>query len=701
MDASRSARRTGWPAERCRDARASCCSPTSSLTAPVPARATSSRTCCGPSTRPPRPDSALSSLLSKLRRALGPGALTGRAELRLALPEPLWVDTEALATRSRSPRRGARRRRWADAAAQARAALAVATEPFLAECDGPWVAERRREIEGLRLRALEALAEAGLRLGGRELDAAEHAARTAIGLAPFRESAHRLLMEVHEAAGNPAEALRAFDELRALLRDELGTTPGRRRWPSSSGCCAASRARAARRRPPRRAVMAGRRCPAPLAAAIARRAFVGRADDLAALEALLARGPADDRRARAAGGRAGIGKSRLARRVRPRACTRTARVVLYGRFDEETLGAVPALRGDAARLVGGRAAGPRCASGSARARPSSAPCCRSSARRPREHSDAGSHGAGGRRSATGSSTRVAALLAEIAAERARCCSSSTTCTGPTARRCSCCATSCARPQPRRALFVGTYRDAELDAATRCTSCSATCGARARFERLELDGLARGRGRRADRRARRRRAAPEPSSRALHGETEGNPFFIEEVVRHLRDTAGALPRQATLEEAGVPEGVREVTARRLRRLPSPTRAVLAVGVGDRARVRLDLLEAVGPQDGDELVEALEEGVEARVLREVRARRPLRVHARAGARDALRRPLRSCAGRGCTARVGETLVRAARRRPRPAPGRARAPLRAGRAGRAARRARSTSRSPPRRRADRLLA
>ena len=175
-----------------------------------------------PEHAPAASDSALSSLLSKLRRALGPGALTGRAELRLALPEPLWVDTEALADAVELAVQALDDRRWADAAAQARAALAVATEPFLAECDGPWVLERRREVEGLRLRALEALGEAGLRLGGRELDAAEHAARTAIGLAPFRESAHRLLMEIHEAAGNAAEALRSFDELRRLLRDELG-----------------------------------------------------------------------------------------------------------------------------------------------------------------------------------------------------------------------------------------------------------------------------------------------------------------------------------------------------------------------------------------------------------------------------------------------------------------------------------------------
>ncbi len=75
------------------------------------------------------------------------------------------------------------------------------------------------------MRALEALAEASLRSGelGEALDAA---ARAAVAAAPFRESAHLLLMEAHEAAGNPAEALRAFDDLRRLLRDELGTAPG-------------------------------------------------------------------------------------------------------------------------------------------------------------------------------------------------------------------------------------------------------------------------------------------------------------------------------------------------------------------------------------------------------------------------------------------------------------------------------------------
>ena len=287
-----------------------------------------------PERAPAASDSALSSLLSKLRRALGPGALTGRAELRLTLPEPLWVDTEALADTVEVAVQALDDRRWADAAAQARAALTIATEPFLAECDGPWVLSRRREVEGLRLRALEALGEAGLRLGGRELDAAEHAARTAIGLAPFRESAHRLLMEIHEAGGNAAEALRSFDELRRLLRDELATAPGPqvmalherllRGDAPAEGDAERPRAHAAP-------------LPAPLAAATPR-PFVGRAADLAALRAAWDAAQGDDRRLVLLAGEPGIGKSRLAAEF-ARAAHADGAVVLYGRFDETGPGA--------------------------------------------------------------------------------------------------------------------------------------------------------------------------------------------------------------------------------------------------------------------------------------------------------------------------------------------------------------------------
>jgi tetratricopeptide (TPR) repeat protein len=110
-----------------------------------------------------------------------------------------------------------------DAAAEC---LAIAGGGFLTGDEAPWVDDRRRDVEALRLRALEALATAGLELGGARLLAAEDAARALVEAAPFRESAHCLLMSALAARGDVPEALRAYDELRVRLRDELGTAPG-------------------------------------------------------------------------------------------------------------------------------------------------------------------------------------------------------------------------------------------------------------------------------------------------------------------------------------------------------------------------------------------------------------------------------------------------------------------------------------------
>ncbi len=177
-----------------------------------------------PENPPAAAETALSALLSKLRRALGEGAISGRSGLRLTPPEDVEVDAEQAAAAADAAEAAIDALDWDGAITRARAALAVDLQTFLPDCEGHWVNERRRELEAVRLRALEALALASLRRG--ELGAAEQAARAAISTAPFRESAHRLLMEAHEAAGNPAEALRAFEELRTLLRDELGTAPG-------------------------------------------------------------------------------------------------------------------------------------------------------------------------------------------------------------------------------------------------------------------------------------------------------------------------------------------------------------------------------------------------------------------------------------------------------------------------------------------
>jgi DNA-binding SARP family transcriptional activator len=80
--------------------------------------------------------------------------------------------------------------------------------------------------ERYRARLIEATLRAGehaLRLGDARA-AQEHADR-ATALDPFAERAWHLRMSAHRAVGERAAALRAYDECRRLLADNLGVEP--------------------------------------------------------------------------------------------------------------------------------------------------------------------------------------------------------------------------------------------------------------------------------------------------------------------------------------------------------------------------------------------------------------------------------------------------------------------------------------------
>jgi DNA-binding SARP family transcriptional activator len=86
-----------------------------------------------------------------------------------------------------------------------------------------WVMLERERLRQLRLHALEAVAER-LAVAGRHGEALQ-AAYAAVRAEPLRESAHRTVVRVHLAEGNPAEALRAFRHFSALLEREMGVRP--------------------------------------------------------------------------------------------------------------------------------------------------------------------------------------------------------------------------------------------------------------------------------------------------------------------------------------------------------------------------------------------------------------------------------------------------------------------------------------------
>jgi DNA-binding SARP family transcriptional activator len=86
-----------------------------------------------------------------------------------------------------------------------------------------WVAIERERFRQLRLHRLEQRSEQARHQG--RFDLALQAALAAVAVEPLRESAHRHVMLVHLAEQNPSEALRQYDFVRTMLRDELGLAP--------------------------------------------------------------------------------------------------------------------------------------------------------------------------------------------------------------------------------------------------------------------------------------------------------------------------------------------------------------------------------------------------------------------------------------------------------------------------------------------
>lgn len=172
---------------------------------------------------PEAADSALSALLSKLRRVV---PLDGRSAVRLTLADDAWVDVHVAREALHRAESAVAHEDWEGAWGPARVAQHIGERPFLAgESSWWWAEHRRRAHAALLARALELAGLASIRIGGGELPTAERAARRLVELAPLRESGTRLLMEVLDRRGNRAEALLAYEELRCRLRDELGVPP--------------------------------------------------------------------------------------------------------------------------------------------------------------------------------------------------------------------------------------------------------------------------------------------------------------------------------------------------------------------------------------------------------------------------------------------------------------------------------------------
>jgi len=169
----------------------------------------------------------------------------------------------------------------------------------------------------------------------------------------------------------------------------------------------------------------------------------------------------------------------------------------------------------------------------------------------------------------------------------------------------------------RVLGVGTYRDVELDvsrplAATLERMVRGRTVERLPVKRFNRDTVA------TMIEALACRAAPAAVVDAIFDETEGNPFFVEEVFRHLVeegkvfDEAGKFRSDMKVDELDVPESVRLVVGRRLERLGPEAQKALAAGAVVGRGFPFSLLEDITDIDAGRLLDIVEEAEAARVI-----------------------------------------------------------------------------------------
>jgi class 3 adenylate cyclase len=184
-------------------------------------------------------------------------------------------------------------------------------------------------------------------------------------------------------------------------------------------------------------------------------------------------------------------------------------------------------------------------------------------------------------------------------------------------------------EPMRLLVVATYRDTDIGRGHPLGELLADLRRDAAVERISLSGLtvagvvgymeaASGHALTGE--------DDEALALAIHDETDGNPFFVREVFRHLVETGGIAERDgrwgATMDvdRLGIPEGVRDVVGRRLSRLSDLANQALTAAAVIGTTFDVAVVGPVCGLDDDDLLGALEEAEGARIVAEVPSNAP---------------------------------------------------------------------------------
>ncbi len=164
------------------------------------------------------------------------------------------------------------------------------------------------------------------------------------------------------------------------------------------------------------------------------------------------------------------------------------------------------------------------------------------------------------------------------------------------------------------VIIGTYRDSENNPAlVRTLEELIRMGIRP----LKLGGLSK------DAVARMlyglsQQQPPESLVNLIFEESQGNPFFVEEVYRHLLeegkvlDAAGQFRTNIKIDEIDVPENVRLIIGRRMARLDENEKRVLAAAAVIGRSFSFQLLTATSQIDVDELFTVIEKAQQMGII-----------------------------------------------------------------------------------------
>ena len=146
-------------------------------------------------------------------------------------------------------------------------------------------------------------------------------------------------------------------------------------------------------------------------------------------------------------------------------------------------------------------------------------------------------------------------------------------------------------------------------------------------------------------------APSPAVvAAIHARTDGNPFFVSEVVQLL---VAEGPLDDAERAAGIPPGVRQTIRRRLERLSTDCRRTLALAAVIGREVDLAVLGSLSGAAPDRLLALIGEATDARLLLDdPRAGRARFAHALV--RDALYEEVAVAERRDLHRRIGEAIA-----------------------------------------------